>query len=85
MCCFSQVFKFACYVSIPVGMTYLIAGKPHVLEAIIKNVSYLLLEHYRYCTMLLHATNCTALCRGPTWCTLRKGKGPHLLKNSLSC
>ena len=44
-----QVFKFVCYVSIPVGMTYLIAGKPHVLEAIIKNVSYSLLEHYMLC------------------------------------
>ena len=35
-----QVFKFACYVSIPIGMTYFISGKPEVLEAIIKNVRF---------------------------------------------
>ena len=35
--CFTQVFKFACYLSIPVGMVYLIAGKPDTLEAVIKN------------------------------------------------
>ena len=34
-----QVFKFLCYLSIPAGTTFFIAGKPEVLEAIIRNVS----------------------------------------------
>ena len=33
-----QVFKFCCYVSIPVLMTVFIAGSPARLEAIIRNV-----------------------------------------------
>ena len=33
-----QVFKFCCYVSIPVLMTVFIAGNPARLEAIIRNV-----------------------------------------------
>ena len=36
-----QVFKFGCYLSIPVLMTVFVAGNPGRLEAIIKNVSHL--------------------------------------------
>ena len=36
---FLQVFKFGCYLSIPVLMTVFVAGNPGRLEAIIKNVS----------------------------------------------
>ena len=34
-----EVFKFCCYLSIPILMTYFIAGNPRNLEAIIRNVS----------------------------------------------
>ena len=33
-----QVFKFGCYLSIPVLMTVFVAGDPGRLESIIKNV-----------------------------------------------
>ena len=33
-----EVFKFCCYISIPIMMTVFIAGNPRNLEAIIKNV-----------------------------------------------
>ena len=33
-----EVFKFCCYLSIPILMTYFIAGNPRNLEAIIRNV-----------------------------------------------
>ncbi|KAK9820066.1 hypothetical protein WJX72_005676 [[Myrmecia] bisecta] len=35
-----EVFKFACYISIPIGMTYAVAGNANNLEAIIKSRSY---------------------------------------------
>ena len=33
-----QVFKFGCYISIPILMTIFVAGNPGRLESIIKNV-----------------------------------------------
>ncbi|KAK9819575.1 hypothetical protein WJX81_004058 [Elliptochloris bilobata] len=35
-----EAFKFCCYISIPILMTYFIAGTPRNLEAIIKNRAY---------------------------------------------
>ena len=35
-----EAFKFFCYISIPIGMTFAVAGSPANLEAIIKNRSY---------------------------------------------
>ncbi|CAL5221165.1 g3305 [Coccomyxa viridis] len=35
-----EVFKFGCYLSIPVLMTVFVAGNPGRLEAIIKNRAY---------------------------------------------
>lgn len=32
------MFKFCCYISIPIGMTVAISGSPKNLEALIKNV-----------------------------------------------
>ena len=40
------MFKFCCYVSIPVLMTVFIAGNPARLEAIIRNVLLLLIPCY---------------------------------------
>jgi len=36
-----EAFKFFCYVSIPIGMTWAVARNPVNLEAIIKNRSYI--------------------------------------------
>lgn len=33
-----QVFKFCCYISIPIGMTVAISGSPRNLATLIKNV-----------------------------------------------
>ena len=35
-----EAFKFACYIAIPIGMTFAVARNPANLEAIIKNRSY---------------------------------------------
>lgn len=35
-----QVFKFCCYISIPIGTTFLVARDPEVLEKVIKNVRF---------------------------------------------
>jgi hypothetical protein len=35
----TQVFKFCCYISIPIGMTIAISGSPRNLNSLIKNVS----------------------------------------------
>uniref|UniRef100_A0A061SH86 Uncharacterized protein n=1 Tax=Tetraselmis sp. GSL018 TaxID=582737 RepID=A0A061SH86_9CHLO len=35
-----EAFKFFCYLSIPIVMTWAVAGSPTNLEAIIKNRSY---------------------------------------------
>ena len=43
LCPLPQVFKFCCYVSIPVLMTVFIAGSPERLESIIRNVRRLAL------------------------------------------
>ncbi|CAK0781994.1 hypothetical protein CVIRNUC_005525 [Coccomyxa viridis] len=35
-----EVFKFGCYISIPILMTIFVAGNPGRLESIIKNRAY---------------------------------------------
>lgn len=35
-----QVFKFCCYIAIPIGMTVAISGSPKNLENLIKNVRW---------------------------------------------
>jgi protein PET100 len=35
-----EVFKFCCYISIPIGMTVAISGSPKNLENLIKNRDY---------------------------------------------
>jgi len=55
-----EVFKFACYLSIPILMTYFIAGNPRNLEAIIRNVrAQSLCPH---CDMLTGTRAVTLLC-----------------------
>lgn len=70
-----QVFKFLCYLSIPAGTTYFIAGKPEVLEAIIKNVSspYVNRNKITKAAVNIFVTfsksdnqKVSLLCRGPT-------------------
>lgn len=41
-CLLSQVFKFGCYISIPILMTVFVAGDPARLESIIRNVRFIL-------------------------------------------
>lgn len=53
-----QVFKFCCYISIPIGMTVAISGSPKNLENLIKNVSCVNEKLF----MLLQ-THCDAVCR----------------------
>ncbi len=55
-----EVFKFACYLSIPILMTYFIAGNPRNLEAIIRNVRAQSLCHH--CDMLTGTRAVTLLC-----------------------
>jgi hypothetical protein len=83
----TQVFKFACYVSIPVLMTFAVAGNSKVLESIVRHVSaqsrlFVLIPAClpRFSVPL----NLWApwLCRGITWCIHLRDRAPPPLMSS---